>query len=133
MKNCCPLFLLLVLTSCGFNRVDTLYIDYINPPEAREVEMVVKLYQHYMASDKSKEYYEVVSKNRGGILNYNPNKQLLSICVDPGSGWRGQYKGVNSAKLKWIGDNKVSFNQYSKHLVGNPNADYLKLKSNGHP
>lgn len=137
MKNYCILFLIFALVSCGFNRIDpavsTLSIAYVSPKETREVEMAVKLYQHYMASDKSKEYYEVVSKDRGGILNYNPNRELLTICTDPGSGWGMQYKEVDLAKLQWIGDNTISFDLYSEKLTANPNPGYIKPKTNGYP
>ena len=135
MKNYCILFLIFALVSCGFNRiypaVSTLSIAYVSPQETGE--MAVKLYQHYMASDKSKEYYEVVSKDRGGILNYHPAKQLLTVCEDPGSGWAGQYKEVDLAKLQWIGDNTISFDLYSEKLTANPNPEYIKPKTNGYP
>ena len=135
MKNYCILFLIFALVSCGFNRIDpavsTLSIAYVSPQETGE--MAVKLYQHYMASDKSKEYYEVVSKDRGGILNYHPARQLLTVCEDPGSGWGMQYKEVDLDKLQWIADNTISFDLYSEKLTANPNPEYIKPKTNGYP
>ncbi|WP_373331121.1 hypothetical protein [Salmonirosea aquatica] len=137
MKSYCILFLIFALVSCDFNRidpsVDTLRIEPLFSIDEREVDMAVQLYHHYTQSDKSKEFYEVIVERTGAILNYWPEKQLLTVCANPGSNWLGQYKEIDTTKLKWIGDNKINFSQYRDSLMINRPTDTRFVKTNGNP
>lgn len=136
------LFLLIILfavvASCKLNRVDpivsTLRVPAIVQSADREIDMAVRLYDHYSNSDKSKEFYEVISKNRGEILNYYPSKQLLTTCPDPGSGWGRQFKEVDLVTLRRISDNKITFSMYPDSLTSvNSISEFTEVKTNGHP
>lgn len=127
--------LLLFAISCKFDRVDpsvdTLRVEALLISADREANMAAQLYDHYTKSDKSKEFYEVITNKSGEILNYWPNKKLLTVCADPGSGWLRQYTDIDTAKLKWISDSKIAFRQYEDSLtVSRP---LIRPKTNGNP
>ena len=137
MKNYLIIFILLAFSACENKKIDpdveTLRIEAIDSLAAREANMATELYQYYLASDKSKNYYEVISKNRGQILNYNTKDQLITVCTDPGSGWGGQFKNIDIATLKRISDNKIIFSMYYDSLIVNSNSEYIEPKTNGNP
>jgi hypothetical protein len=112
--------------------VETIYFSDLNKGEQQEIAAASKLYEHYMNSSKDKEFYEVVSRG-DFILNYYPSKQLITICVDPGSGWFDQFKEVDAGKLEELSKAKLPFNKYNTLLVQNDPMQSKLIKSNGNP
>lgn len=137
MKYLILIPLIAVLFSCKNSEVDpdvnTLRVSTKNSVDDLQVDMAVELYRHFINSDKKREFYEVISKKRGEILNYNPAKKILTACGDPGSGWMGQFKEVDLKTLKRIGDNKITFYMYYDSLTRNPTSEYIRPKTNGRP
>ncbi|WP_439557811.1 hypothetical protein [Dyadobacter sp.] len=89
--------------------IDTLYLKDGDRATQRS-QAVSKLYEHYAASEKNREAYEVVSKKSGRfILNFTPGLGLLTVCGDPGSGWSQQFQNVDEAMLKKLVDEGISF------------------------
>ena len=136
MKYAFLLLLLALSISCKNigvdHNVDTLRISVTGAYPEGQSKMASELYRHYINSDRSKEFYEVIAEPRGEILNYHPSRQVLTACSDPGSNWHQAYK-VDLQKLKWIGDSKLSFEMYEDSLTRSPASEYLRPKTNGHP
>jgi hypothetical protein len=135
--------LLIILSTAGlaacFDKVDpmvdTLYLssNYSNSVRSQAFS---KLNEHYFNSDKTKEYYEVVSK-KNYIINYFPAGDLLTICFDPGSGWGGQYKNVDEAALRRLTDLKIKLDDLQAYVIKDSiidnNEPYIEVKTNGYP
>jgi hypothetical protein len=115
--------------------VDTLYLSS-NYSDSIRSQAFSKLNEHYFNSDKTKEYYEVVSK-KNYIINYFPYHNLLTICFDPGSGWGGQYKNVDEAALRRLADLKIKLDDLQEYVIKDSiidnNQPYIDVKTNGHP
>ncbi|MCE7058732.1 hypothetical protein [Dyadobacter sp. CY343] len=137
--------LLIILSIAGlaacFNKVDpavdTLYFSSGRTDTLRS-QAISKLYEHYSNSDKTKEYYEVVSKQTGDyIINYYPAGKLLTTCNDPGSGWGGQYKNVDEATLRRLADLKIKLDNLRSFVntdsIIDDNEPRVEVKTNGHP
>jgi hypothetical protein len=117
--------------------VDTLYFSSGRTDTLRS-QAISKLYEHYSNSDKTKEYYEVVSKQTGDyIINYYPAGKLLTTCNDPGSGWGGQYKNVDEATLRRLADLKIKLDNLRSYVntdsIIDDNEPRIEVKTNGHP
>lgn len=94
--------LLFFITSC--DRVDpevsTQYIKEGNREKQRDIAFITLL-NHYQASAKDKQFYEVISKRDGRfILNYNRLDERLTLCLDPGSGWGRQFINISENDLE---------------------------------
>jgi hypothetical protein len=135
------IFSVTTLTAC-FNKVDpavsTFYFSTGHPDTLRN-QALLKLYEHYSNSDKTREYYEVISKRTGNyILNYYPAGKLLTTCTDPGSGWGNQYENVDEAELRKLADLKIKLVDLQLYvskdsiISENPN-NVVEVKTNGHP
>jgi hypothetical protein len=134
------LFFVIILYSCTSKiepQVDTFYYSTGNRDSLRSYALV-RLYDHYVQSDKTKEYYEVVSRNTGDyIVNYYPQGQLLTICGDPGSGWSGQLRNVGLNELHKMGNSKIHIDSLSEFVLSDStiqhNRPIQEVKTNGKP
>lgn len=117
--------------------VATHYFENGTPQEMKN-NAFLKLYEFYSTSDKTKEYYEVIARKQVSyIVNYNPSKQLLTICQDPGSGWSDQVSKVSESELKRIVDLKISLDSlasfvYRDFTLKDVNP-MIPVKTNGNP
>jgi hypothetical protein len=88
-----------------------------------------------MNSDKSKEYYEVVSEQTGNyILNYSPSQNLLTVCFEIRSSWGGQYKNVNQPTLQKLANAKIKLDNLQQYISNDStiknNIPIIKVKTN---
>jgi hypothetical protein len=122
-------------------QIDTLYVSSKDLKLERDG-AIATLYEHYSASKKDKEVYEVIAKKHDRfIINYAPGTKMLTLCSDPGSGWSRQYIDFDEAMLQMLIDDKVTFDQldgfgtlpdkYDSLLV--MNNPILNVKTNGSP
>lgn len=127
----------ILLKSCFLHidpDVSTVYMKGGDSKSQRS-EAISRLYEHYIKSKKNRAYYEIVAKKEDRfILNYYPEKKLLTLCTDPGSGWSGQFKNVDEAKLKELVDLKLTFDDIN-NLKGplEDNRPRVIVKTNGTP
>ena len=135
------LVLIIVMGSCltaPEREVETLYLEDGSYEYKRSVALY-NLYQHYIKSTRSRDFYEIVSKHNGRyILNYYPKGELLTLCVDPGSGWLHQYKVSEQLFEKLIKYN-ITLNELSGDSDKNydsllvVNEPFFNVKTNGNP
>ena len=147
MKNCIflacilSIFFLAACHDVAHPQVETLYLKD-GTAEVQKSEAVSKLYELYTSSNKEKEAYEVISKKEGRfILNYTPKLELLTLCIDPGSGWSNQYKNVSEQKLQRLAGGSYSFDSLVV-IAANPvkydslliiNDSFIQVKTSGSP
>ncbi len=135
-------YVILTFLSLGFEScflhidpdVSTVYMKGGDSKSQRS-EAISRLYEHYIKSKKNRAYYEIVAKKEDRfILNYYPEKKILTLCTDPGSGWSGQFKNVDEAKLKELVDLKLTFDDIN-NLKGplEDNRPRVIVKTNGTP
>lgn len=115
--------------------VDTLYFNSGQPDTLRN-QAITKLYEYYSNSDKSKEFYEVVSEKTGDyIINYYPSRSLLTVCFDPGSGWGGQYKNVDKQALYRLSNARIKLDNLQEFVAIDSTIDdnrpIFNVKTNG--
>src|SRR5690606_4735524 len=117
--------------------VDTFYYN-TGQRDSQRSQAITKLYEHYIQSDKTKEYYEVISRKTGNyIVNYYPDGQLLTICTDPGSGWSGQLKNVSDADLQRMAISKIHMDRLQEYVLSDSTLEHnrpiIEVKTNGKP
>src|SRR6218665_2681890 len=133
---------LLVLLSCDSKKIDpevnTVYVNKKLDTHDAQRQSALLLYNSYSQSDKSKRFYEVVYKTIPCfIVNYYPEKQLLSLCTDKGEGWGMQFEEVTEEKLKEMAEANLRFGilYYENPLrlkVKDP-TDFREIKTNDDP
>ncbi|MEO6287249.1 MAG: hypothetical protein ABIN80_00015 [Dyadobacter sp.] len=134
------LFILLagiwITTGCE-NDVDPEVETHYFEADSGRQKAISKLFEIYSSSDKSKPYYEVVSKGYRFIVNYYPSGDLLTICHDTGSGWGGQLKNVTDAKLERLATLKVELDGINQYVISDTtvqhNRPIVEVKTNGRP
>ena len=134
------LILTICISSCIHKvepEVDTFYFSTGHADTLRAL-AISKLYAHYNESDKSKKFYEVISKKTGRyIVNYYPEAEMLTICHDPGSGWGGQFINVSESTLKKMAESKVHLNQLQQYALTDTsiqnNRPIIDVRTNGKP
>lgn len=124
--------------SACFDKVDpeveTMYLESGTDTELKEAAFT-KLNDLYTASDKSKNYYEVIGrKNTTYILNYYPAGGLIT-CANSTSGWAGQFKNVDEIQLKRLADLKMNLDTiapfiYKDSILVTTEKPMIEVKSN---
>jgi L-rhamnose isomerase len=137
MKNLRVIFLTLILFACNsYDQVSPNVQSYTlssnNSTNQYEWERVAPtiLIQFYAQSSKDKGFYEVVENKFSHVLNYCPEKQLLSIAREISSGWQNQYVNVSEDKLRELAKAYVRFDQYDSILTRANPADFKIVESN---
>lgn len=135
------IWITLMLTSCFDKPEPAVATRYMHPEGSREEQRsqaLMELHQFYALSDKTDEYYEVISRANGRfILNYHPTGELLTYCLDPGSGWLGQVANVSEDQLKRMANLTLSLDSLDsfvrKDSVLKNSDPFILVKTNGNP
>lgn len=136
MKKYAVLNIIFLLLSCQPTEIilkETIDLQAkVNNREDAQRQMIKELYQFYISSDKSLEFYEIKWQTYY-LINYNPKKQMLHISIDICSGWAPPYFiNVSEGKLKELSDSFLLFEQYDKILDKEKEGTLLGVvKTNG--
>lgn len=116
-----------------YRKIKTSNYIYIKIKECTNgsIETIRELNKLVKSNFLDQEFYEVFASTDLGpcfLANYNKKYQVLSIAVDPSSGWSGFYK-VTPQQLQKISEQKLSADDFYNRLEILPDSAFQNFPS----